>query len=110
MDDRMLHQEVGACVDAFREEVHQCIDQVGLLSYGLVFLELEKQLFGLLMRLGAVLVAVFLEGVHRKRDWIDSCQAQARESAPAYAGGMALHGGLLPFRRSPSYPHPLCSL
>lgn len=86
MDDRMLHQQVDACVDAFRDEIHQCIDQISLLSYGLVLLELEKQVFGLLMRLGAALVAAFVEEVHRNSDWIGRCQAQARESGLRNSG------------------------
>jgi len=67
-------------VDVFRDRLHRCLDQVDLFSYGIVLLEFERSLFGLLMSLGAALVAVFLEAVHRDQDWIDHCQAQARES------------------------------
>lgn len=79
MDDQ-YHQQIDRCVEVFRERLHRCLDQIDLPSYHLVLLEIEKNLFRLLMSIGAELVALFLEAVHRNQAWIDTCQTRARES------------------------------
>lgn len=76
--DSIFHDRLDELVEDFRIQLHHQADQVTPSHGGLLLLELERTLFGLLMALGAALVVAFVEAFHRDIPFVRVCQKQAR--------------------------------
>ena len=74
--DSALHQRIAEVIAEFAEAVHQQASKIDPTTPG-VLPDLERTLFGLLMKLGAALVQTFLEAFHRRAEFVDACQEQA---------------------------------
>jgi len=77
--DQTIHQQLDASLNAFGIEVHQFVDQCRQASAGNVLFGFESGLFGLLLRFGAALFALFLEALHRDGDFVSHTQNQAQQ-------------------------------
>lgn len=84
--DQTFHTQLDASLNAFGIQVHQFVDQCRQAPSGTVLLSFETGMFGLLLRLGAALFAVFLEALHRDQAFVGQCQDQARQAGMRNSG------------------------